>query len=53
MKIVSPKSEKSVKFAFISESLSQAVESIKNIMQTGARPAVVRIYDIIETVRLS
>lgn len=46
-----PNPEKRVKLAFISGNLKQAIDSIRNIMQTGARPAVVRIYDKIETKR--
>jgi alkyldihydroxyacetonephosphate synthase len=46
-----PKPEKRVKLAFISANLNQAIDSVKTIMQTGARPAVVRIYDKTETKR--
>ncbi len=45
------KPKKRVKLAFISANLKKAVDSVKKIMQTGARPAVVRIYDKIETKR--
>jgi len=46
-----PKPEKCIKLAFVSETIKEAIDSVKNIMQTGARPAVVRIYDKIETKR--
>ena len=46
-----PKPEKRVKLSFVTDDINQTLKSIKKIMQTGARPAVVRIYDKIETKR--
>jgi alkyldihydroxyacetonephosphate synthase len=46
-----PKPEKRIKLAFVSGSISKAIASVKAIVQSGARPAVIRIYDKIETKR--
>ena len=46
-----PYPEKKVKLAFVSDTLKDALVSVKKILQMGARPAVVRIYDTVETKR--
>ncbi len=46
-----PEPEKRIKLSYASNSLKDAVESIRRIMRRGAEPAVIRIYDEIETKR--
>jgi len=44
-----PYPEKRVLMSFGSDSLEDALNSVRNIMRRGAKPAVIRIYDKIET----
>jgi len=44
-----PYPEKRVFLSFGSENLDHALNAVKNILRRGAKPAVVRIYDKIET----
>jgi len=44
-----PYPEKRVLLSFVSNSLEDSLDSVKNILQRGAKPAVVRIYDKVET----
>jgi len=46
-----PMPEERVMVSFVSESLNDALESVRRILRRGAKPAVVRIYDEIETKR--
>ncbi|MEF8879546.1 MAG: FAD-binding oxidoreductase [Candidatus Thermoplasmatota archaeon] len=46
-----PYPEKRTKLSFISEDINQALKSVQKILRIGAKPAVVRIYDKIETKR--
>ncbi len=46
-----PYPEKKVKLSFVTDNINEALNSVKKVLQTGARPAVVRIYDKIETKR--
>ncbi|MEX2689965.1 MAG: FAD-binding oxidoreductase [Candidatus Njordarchaeum guaymaensis] len=46
-----PYPEKRVLLSYVSDTLEDALDSVKRILWRGARPAVVRIYDIIETKR--
>ncbi len=46
-----PLPEERVYLSFISESIEDAIESVRRILRRGARPAVIRIYDVIETKR--
>jgi len=46
-----PEPQKRIKISYASESLEDAVRSIRDVMRRGAEPAVIRIYDSIETKR--
>lgn len=46
-----PYPEKRVLLSFVSNSLEDSLNSVKNILQRGAKPAVVRIYDKVETLK--
>ena len=46
-----PYPEKREKLCFVTDSVEDAVSAVKNMMRRGAKPAVVRIYDKIETKR--
>jgi len=46
-----PYPEKRVLLSFVSNSLEDSLDSVKNILQRGAKPAVVRIYDKVETLK--
>ena len=46
-----PYPEKRVNLSFASENLNDALDSVRRILRRGAKPAVVRIYDTIETKR--
>ncbi len=46
-----PYPEKKVKLSFVTDDIKDALMSVKRVLQSGARPAVVRIYDKIETKR--
>lgn len=46
-----PKPEKRIKLSFVFDNIDDAVRSVRNIMRRGAKPAVIRIYDKIETKR--
>jgi len=46
-----PKPEKRIKLSFASDTLEDSVESVRRIMRRGAEPAVIRIYDKVETKR--
>ena len=44
-----PYPEKRILMSFISDTLADALEAVKNILRRGAKPAVIRIYDKVET----
>ncbi|WP_253276545.1 FAD-binding oxidoreductase [Thermococcus sp. EP1] len=46
-----PYPEKRILLSFASETLEEALDSVNRILKRGARPAVVRIYDVVETKR--
>jgi len=46
-----PEPEKRIKLSFASDTLEDAVKSVRKVMREGAEPAVIRIYDKIETKR--
>lgn len=46
-----PYPEKRVKLSFATESFEEALEYVWAILRAGARPAVIRVYDWIETLR--
>jgi len=48
---IHPYPEKRVLLSFASKSLADALESVQNILRRGAKPAVVRIYDKVETLK--
>ena len=48
---VRPYPEERFLISFASESLEEALDSVRRILHRGARPAVVRIYDRVETKR--
>lgn len=46
-----PYPEKRVKLSFATETFEEALNHVRQIMRAGARPAVIRIYDRVETLR--
>ncbi len=46
-----PYPEKRVKLSFATSSFEEALEYVRLILRAGARPAVIRVYDWIETLR--
>ena len=46
-----PYPEKRVKLSFTTETFEEALNYIRHILRAGARPAVIRVYDRIETLR--
>ena len=46
-----PLPERVYKLSFMSDSIEEALESIRRVLQRGVRPAVVRLFDDIETIK--
>ncbi len=46
-----PYPEKKVKLSFATESFEEALEYVRQVLKAGAKPAVIRVYDEVETLR--